>query len=70
MIQRAVGDDLLGGTRNSHIANLVERHSRFTALVKVVRKDMAAVVPHCADKFVSSQRPCGGRFRGTEGWRW
>jgi IS30 family transposase len=29
--------DLLGGTNNSHIATLVERHSRFTALVKVPR---------------------------------
>ena len=36
--------DLLGGTRNSHIATLVERHSRFTALVKVPSKDTAAVV--------------------------
>jgi len=36
--------DLLGGTRNSHIAGLVERHSRFTALVKVPSKDTAAVV--------------------------
>jgi len=25
--------DLLGGTNNSHIATLVERHSRFVALV-------------------------------------
>jgi IS30 family transposase len=24
--------DLIGGTKNSHIATLVERHSRFTAL--------------------------------------
>jgi IS30 family transposase len=36
--------DLIGGTKNSHIATLVERHSRFTALVKVPSKDMAAVV--------------------------
>ena len=36
--------DLIGGTRNSHIATLVERHSRFTALVKVPSKDTAAVV--------------------------
>ncbi len=36
--------DLLGGTKNSHIATLVERHSRFTALVKVPSKDTAAVV--------------------------
>src|SRR6266849_3096951 len=36
--------DLLGGTRNSHILTLVERHSRFTALVKVPSKDTAVVV--------------------------
>jgi IS30 family transposase len=36
--------DLLGGTNNSHIATLVERHSRFVALVKVPSKDTAAVV--------------------------
>ena len=36
--------DLLRGTHNSHIATLVERHSRFTALVKVPGKDTAAVV--------------------------
>jgi IS30 family transposase len=36
--------DLIGGTKNSHIATLVERHSRFTALVKVRSKDRAAVV--------------------------
>ena len=35
--------DLLGGTKNSHIATLVERHSRFTMLVKVPSKDTAAV---------------------------
>ena len=36
--------DLLGGIKNSHIATLVERHSRFTTLVKVPSKDTAAVV--------------------------
>src|SRR6266481_7475835 len=36
--------DLLGGARNSHIATLVERHSRFSLLVKVPRKDTATVV--------------------------
>jgi IS30 family transposase len=36
--------DLLGGTNNSHIATLVERHSRFVALVKVPSKDTVAVV--------------------------
>jgi IS30 family transposase len=36
--------DLLAGTSNSHIATLVERHSRFTILVKVTSKDTATVV--------------------------
>jgi IS30 family transposase len=36
--------DLLAGTSNSHIATLVERHSRFTILVKVPSKDTATVV--------------------------
>jgi IS30 family transposase len=36
--------DLLAGTGNSHIATLVERHSRFTILVKVTSKDTATVV--------------------------
>ena len=31
-------------TKNSHIATLVERHSRFTMLVKVPSKDTAVVV--------------------------
>ena len=36
--------DLLAGTRNSYIATLVERHSRFTMLVKVDGKHTDAVV--------------------------
>jgi IS30 family transposase len=36
--------DLIGGTQNSHIATLVERHSRFVMLVKVPSKDTATVV--------------------------
>lgn len=36
--------DLLAGSRNSHIATLVERRSRFTMLVKVPGKDTARVV--------------------------
>jgi len=36
--------DLLSGSGNSHIATLVERHSRFTILVKVSSKDTATVV--------------------------
>jgi len=36
--------DLLTGSRNSHIATLVERHSRYTMLVKVKGKDTVSVV--------------------------
>lgn len=35
--------DLISGSGNSHIATLVERHSRFTILVKVKGKDAASV---------------------------
>jgi IS30 family transposase len=36
--------DLISGSKNSHIATLVERRSRFTMLVKVKGKDTATVV--------------------------
>jgi len=36
--------DLISGSKNSHIATLVERHSRFTMLVKVDGKDTDTVV--------------------------
>jgi hypothetical protein len=39
-----IGRDLLSGTKNSHIATLVERHSRFTILVKVPGRYTATVV--------------------------
>jgi IS30 family transposase len=35
--------DLLRGTRNSHVATLVERHSRFCMLVKMSGKDATTV---------------------------
>jgi len=36
--------DLLAGAKNSHIATLVERHSRYVHLVKVAGKDTTSVV--------------------------
>jgi IS30 family transposase len=36
--------DLIAGSKNTHIATLVERRSRFTMLVKVSGKDTASVV--------------------------
>ncbi len=36
--------DLIAGSKNSHVVTLVERHSRFTALIKVPSKDTSVVV--------------------------
>jgi len=36
--------DLLVGTKNSYVATLVERHSRFLMLIKVPNRDTAVVV--------------------------
>jgi IS30 family transposase len=36
--------DLLAGAKNSHIATLVERHSRYVHLVKVTGKDTTSVI--------------------------
>jgi hypothetical protein len=36
--------DLLSGAKNSYIATLVERHSRFAMLIKVPSKDTEVVV--------------------------
>ena len=36
--------DLIGGTGNSYVATLVERHSRYVMLVKVANKDTESVV--------------------------
>jgi IS30 family transposase len=36
--------DMISGSKNSHIVTLVERHSRYTALVKVQNKETATVV--------------------------
>jgi len=35
--------DLIAGSNNSHIATLVERHSRFVMLAKVANKDSQSV---------------------------
>ena len=36
--------DLIGGSKNSYIATLVERHSRYVMLVKVANKDTNSVI--------------------------
>jgi IS30 family transposase len=42
--------DLLAGGKNSYIATLVERHSRFLMLVKVPSKDTAVVVSALSER--------------------
>ncbi len=61
--------DLLAGANNSHIATLVERHSRFTMLVKVAGKDSASVVralTQAARKLPQELRRSLTWDRGTE----
>lgn len=41
--------DMLSGARNSHMATLVERHSRFVLLVRLPGKDTASVVQALTD---------------------
>lgn len=36
--------DLIGGSKNSYVATLVERHSRYVMLIKVAEKDTEGVV--------------------------
>src|SRR5450759_894387 len=38
--------DLISGSKNSHMVTLVERHSRFTTLIKVPSKDTAVAVSY------------------------
>ena len=46
----AIGkENLLTGASDTHIVTLVERHSRFTMLVKLPRKDTTTVVAALAE---------------------
>jgi IS30 family transposase len=49
--------DLIAGSRNSHIATLVERHSRFVMLVRVENRETATVVSALAQQV--QQLPAG-----------
>jgi IS30 family transposase len=70
--------DLLAGSKNSHIATLVERHSRFTMLVKVPSKDTATVVAalskHVLKLPATPRRSLtwdrGTRWQNTRASRW
>lgn len=42
--------DLITGSKNTHIATLVERHSRFTMLIKVAGKDTHSVITALSKK--------------------
>jgi IS30 family transposase len=43
MCERGEGD-LIGGSKNSYMATLVERQSRYVMLVKVANKDTESVI--------------------------
>ena len=61
--------DLLTGKANSHVATLVERHSRFLMLVKVDGKDTATVTAALADQIKRLPDQLKGSLtwdRGTE----
>ncbi len=56
--------DLISGSRNSHIATLVERHSRFTILAKVTGKDTNSVT----QALIREIKKIPERFRKTLTW--
>ena len=62
--------DLLAGSKNSHIATLVERHSRFVMLIKVPSKDTTTVVAALSRHVLKLPAPCGARSPGTGDMRW
>ena len=50
--------DLLSGANNSHMATLVERHSRFAMLIKLRGKDTASVVSALANRCANCLCSC------------
>ena len=50
--------DLLAGSNNTHIATLVERHTRFAMLLKIPSKDTATVVPHSVNRCANCRGSC------------
>jgi IS30 family transposase len=53
--------DLLSGANNTHIATLVERHTRFVMLLKVPSKDTASVVAALGKHVANCHRSCAAR---------
>jgi len=47
--------DLIGGSRNSYVATLVERHSRYVTLVKVANKDNRTTASGANRTFAKTQ---------------
>jgi hypothetical protein len=62
--------DLISGAKNSHIATLVERHSRFTILVKVRGKDTESVVGALSRQVRRLPIQLRNHSRGIEEWKW
>ena len=53
--------DLISGTKNSHIVTLVERHSRYTTLIKVPSKETTVVVAALSRQIRKLPRRCADR---------
>ena len=62
--------DLIGGTKNSHIATLVEQHSRFVMLVKVSSKDTATVVAALSQHVGKLPASLRRSLTWVAGWKW
>ena len=61
--------DLVSGSKNSHVATLVERHSRFVMLVKVKGRDTSSVVSALSRQVRTLPKALRGSLtwdRGTE----
>jgi hypothetical protein len=57
--------DLMNGSKNNHQVTLVERHSRFTTLIKVPSKDTAVAVAALSQKIRKLCPGCGFGLRIT-----
>ena len=62
--------DLLSGGKNSYIATLVERHSRFLMLIKVPSKETKVVVAALSQRVRKLPATLKRSLRGTADWRW